>query len=868
MGKINKLQTSFTSGEVSPRFLGRTDLGKYGSSLQTLENFLISPYGCVFRRPGFKFIHAAITNAKHSRLVKFEYSSTQSYQIEISEGKLRFYRDQGLILQSRGISNGTFTSGIGGWTARNSGTGAISHDAVNFRLNLTGGGGGNEARAYVSNTYFGIGTYTVTLDVITNSVVYNIGTTVGGTSIATGTLTAGTGKTFSFTPTTNGTVYIEFQATNSAQIDNVVLSSTIYQIDHPYLDTELDDLRFAESFDVLYVVHPSYEPRAISRHDNDSWSIATVTLDEPPYGDSNNTDTTITPSGVSGSVTLTASSAIFTSTDVGRAVRFRSGEDTTKATTYTGTGTQTNFDIPFYPQDAASIEVYKIASTGAKTLQTNPTNYTVSSGQVVMGSAPASSDKILIQPANAGSGEWGWALITAYTDTTHVTASIQRSWDKAVASTFWRLGAFSATTGYPSSVTIHEQRLIFGNTITQPQTIWASQTGVYTNFQPDNILYKGDIDSDTSFSFTVAANSSQSIMWMASKGALLLGTTNSIFSARGSNGGISSADINVKKEADISCAKAEPAETTNEVLFIENLGVKVHSARYDFSIDGYIVEDVGILADHIGLKSPIRQIVYQPVNKVLWVRRADGTLATCTYIRTQEVAGWARQPLGGTSPAVESLSVVTGSTYSEVWMTLSRTIGGGTVRYVECLAKEFIFGNKEDAQFLDSMVTYDGSPTTSVSGLSHLEGETISVLTDGATHPNVTVSGGVVTLSRSSSVVQLGYNYSSNLETPDMDGGSAVGGSQSQISRITEVGIKLFESIGVKFGFSTDGLDIIPFRTASNPMDTSPALFSGYKVVKFNKGYDRSYKIYISQDQPLPLTVLQLIAKAGVSDAQ
>jgi len=304
------------------------------------------------------------------------------------------------------------------------------------------------------------------------------------------------------------------------------------------------------------------------------------------------------------------------------------------------------------------------------------------------------------------------------------------------------------------------------------------------------------------------------------------------------------------------------------VLFIENLGYRVYSARYNFAIDGYEVEEVGILADHIGRQSSIKQIIYQPGNKILWVRRTDGTIATCTYIRNQEVAGWARHPIGGTDPVCESLSVIIGSTYTEVWAEFSRTVNGSTVRYVEVLANEFMYGSKEDAQYLDCMVTYDSTPVSTISGLSHLEGETVTILADGATHPTRVVSSGSITLNQNYSTVQIGYNYDSILETPSLEGGSALGAAQSQIARITEVGLKLFESLGMKFGFDENQLDTLVFRKASDLMGNSPALFSGFKTFKFNKGYDREYKVYIKQDQPLPLTVLQLVIKAGVSDAQ
>ncbi len=875
MAVTNYIQSSFTSGELTPRLAGRTDLSKYKSGLASLYNFLVSPYGCIFRRPGTRYVVPAKNNtANGSRLVRFEYSNEQAYQLEFYAGGIRFYKDQGQILQSRGFTNGDFTTNIDGWTARNAGSGAIAHDTN--RLQLTGGGVGNEARAYQSIANLGTSQYTVTLDVITASVTYRVGTAIGGSSLGTGTLTTGTGKTFTFTPATNGTIYIEFESTTTSRIDNVVLDSPIYQIDSSYLISEIYDLRFAQSFDTLYITHQDHPPRQLQRLAHDSWVLSDMVFDEPPYLDINNTSTTLEPSDITGTVTITASSDVFSATDVGRAIRFKAGPDRTNVTTYTGTGAQTYFDVPFFPRGVGDLEVNFIESTGARTAKAYEAsltpaagNYTIlTSGQVKTGDTATTSQRVEISPINAGSGEWGWAIITAFTDATEVEVEIQRDFDFAAASTDWRLGAWSETTGYPKCVVFHEQRLYFASTPNQPQTFWGSAIGNYTNFQPDNILYKGAVDNDTSVSFTLAANNSQAINWLSSKGALIIGTSNSVFSASATSGSISASNIRVKKEADIPCDFQPVAETHNEVIFVEALGQRVYSVHYSFQIDGYEVSELSLLSEHLGKKSPILEIVYQPTAKMIWARRADGSLLSCTYIRDQEVSGWARHEIGGNETIVDSLSVIPGDEYSELWLTVSRDIDSVTTRYVEFMSKEFEFADKEDAVFLDCSLTYDGVPADNISGLDHLEGETIQVVADGSVHPDVTVSGGAVTLNKEYSVVTFGYHKKSELETMSIEAGSKIGSSQGSISRITEVSIRFYDTIGGEVGYDDNETDIVAFRNASDVMDSSPSLYSGFKILKFPAGFNRTYKVYLKQDQPLPMTILNIVFKAQVSDAQ
>jgi hypothetical protein len=720
----------------------------------------------------------------------------------------------------------------------------------------------------------GVSTYTVTVDVLGASVTYRVGTTIGGSSIATGTLTVGSAKTFTFTPTLNGTVYIEFQSTGSAQIDNVLLDSPIYVIDSPYVQAELNELRFARSYDTMYITHPDHTPYQLQRLGHDNWRLTQVIFVEPPYLDENITDTTITPSATTGSITVTASTSIFVSTDVGRAIRYKAGPDKSDVTTYTGTGAQTYFDIPFYPQGSSDLIVNFIESSGVRTSKTYTSGvpsagqFTITNGQVRTGDTASTSQRIEISPVNAGSGEWGWMTITAYTSGTQVTALVEKDLAGTNASDQWRLGAWSATTGYPKTAVIHEQRLLFANTTNQPYTFWGSEIGNYTNFQPDNVLYKGVVDNDTSYSFTLSGESSQAILWLRSKGALILGTSSSIHSAKGSSGSITVSNITVRKESDVRCADIDPAETKDEVIFIDKRGRRVYSVFYQFEIDGYAVQEIALLADHLGGQYPIQELDYQDSSKTIWARRSNGTLISCIYLRSQDVNGWSRHTIAGNNVSVEAICVVPGSTEDELWLEVARKINNVDKKYIELLLPRFEFLTKENSRFLDCSSAYTGALADVISGLDHLEGETIEVLANGAVHPNVTVSGGQVTLNYEVTNATFGYGFVSEIETLPIDAGSQIGSSIASISRITEVAFKFKESLGGEFGYDEVSTDIIPFRTSDDVMNSSPELFTGLKILKFNTGFNRDYKVYLKQEQPLPMTVLNIIFKAQISDAQ
>ena len=149
---------------------------------------------------------------------------------------------------------------------------------------------------------------------------------------------------------------------------------------------------------------------------------------------------------------------------------------------------------------------------------------------------------------------------------------------------------------------------------------------------------------------------------------------------------------------------------------------------------------------------------------------------------------------------------------------------------------------------------------TTLSGLSHLEGQTVSILADGSVHADKTVSSGAVTLDRHVTKAHAGLGYNSTLRTLRVDAGAAAGTAQGKIKRINELTVRLHRSVGLKVGRDADNLDVVPFRSSADSMDAAIALYSGDKEIELNSVYDTNGQITIRQDQPLPMTVLAAYA--------
>jgi hypothetical protein len=216
----------------------------------------------------------------------------------------------------------------------------------------------------------------------------------------------------------------------------------------------------------------------------------------------------------------------------------------------------------------------------------------------------------------------------------------------------------------------------------------------------------------------------------------------------------------------------------------------------------------------------------------------------------------------------ESVAVIpTDDTEYQVYVIIKRTVNGSSRRYVEYLNNvDFTETDNTTFNYLDSALAYSGTAVTTLSGLDHLEGQTVHILADGATHPTKVVSSGSISLDRSSTNVKVGLGYNSILQTMRLDAGSQNGTSQGKTKRIYEITVRLYESVGVEVGPNLSDMERIPFRTSSDVMDQGIPTFTGDKAVEFRGNYDTDGFIFVRQTQPLPLTVLSLYPELQTND--
>jgi len=409
--------------------------------------------------------------------------------------------------------------------------------------------------------------------------------------------------------------------------------------------------------------------------------------------------------------------------------------------------------------------------------------------------------------------------------------------------TFTWAGAspWTAGNGYPRTVSFYEQRLFFAGTSASPQSIWGSQTADYENFDQGTGL------DDESMEYAIATNRVNVIRWLQPSRDLIIGTAGGEFKvSRPSGEPLTPSNIMVTQQTTYGSWTTPPIQVGNAILFVQRARRKIREFGYNFQNDAYIAPDMTLLAEHI-TEGYIKDIDYQQEpDSIVWVCTSDGKLLSMTYERPEDVVAWASHTAGGVDAEVGSVAVITTTTGDQVWLLVKRTIDGVVKRYVEYMDMDLN---------VDSGLTGTASGAAStITGLDHLEGETVKVVINDAVFPDMVVASGSISPAIPSSwstvSVEVGLGYTSTLKTMRVEAGSQAGKAQGRNKRWNEVQVRFLNTTG-----ATINGDPMSHRTSADPMDSGLGLFTGDKKVT-NLGWDRDGYIEVKQEQPLPMIVL------------
>lgn len=662
-----------------------------------------------------------------------------------------------------------------------------------------------------------------------------------------------------------------------------------YSLAVPYSAAQLNDVQYAQSGNTMYLVHPSHAPRLLQRVTDTNWVLTTIPFTYNAVSDVTFSNAFITFKIINGSdvfqvgesfaITTTAGAISTISGPTNGLITHTSVNVATTGSNTALTGLLTIDSRVLVAGNRVLVKdqtvpaengIYIAASTAWTRATDMDTSAECNSAfvQVANGELNALTYwKQTATVATLGASPLTWVKTTApgngqiggvasmpgsttsetWTITCTLSSSGRQEWS-VVGSVSGSPAAYWKTGSYPQTVSFFEQRLFFGGSPQFPQHIWGSAAGDYLNFTVGNKDNDGVI-------VQIAGNDYNALTHLVSARNLMPLTTSTEFSFAGpANYAISGISSNVIKDHTRNGSNnMRPLRIGREVVFVQRDGKKLRAISYSVTEDANVAPDITIFSEHLTRTATFTDMAFAPnPDYIAWLIRSDGQLVSLTLAREFDTTAWARHITQG---LFENVGAVPGDASDDVYVIVKRTVNGATRRYVEL----FDYSDPLTASFSDCSAVYSGSPATVISGLSHLEGRTVTAITDKVVHPDMVVTGGQVTLQYPASEVTIGLAFTGTLGLLNPEFGDASQTTQARASSIIDVVVRLQETINAKI----NGV-VIPFRTNTIGFDAPIEPFTGDKRVK-NLGWRPDKDIELTFDTPTPATCLGVVMVAQVN---
>jgi len=499
--------------------------------------------------------------------------------------------------------------------------------------------------------------------------------------------------------------------------------------------------------------------------------------------------------------------------------------------------TITNITFEYIPQYAFTI------TTSSPSHSLTPSevdgNITLTGG----GGAFAASDVGQYVEANDGLGR---ARITRYVSSSEVEAIVEIPFfnTDAIASGSWYIesgyeDAWSSSKGWPRTVTFHQGRLYFGGSKSRPNTLFASRVARFYDFNPGETL------DDDAIEATLATDSVNAITGMfAGRDLQIFTKGGEFFVSQAALDPITPNNIVISTATRRGAKEGiKPVGAESGTLFIQRAGKALREFLFSDVELSYISNNISLLSSHL-LRSPSDMALRKATSTddgdlLLIVNESDGSLATYSILRGQNVIAPSLSTVDG-----EFVNVAVD--VDTIYFVVKRTINGSTVYYVEAFNDD----NTTDSNVLLTGASLPG--TTTVTGLDHLEGETVKVIADDLMQSDKTVSSGQITLdSVPTSYVEIGLDFTTEIKTLPVELKLSSGNVLAQKKRIVEATANMY---------LTQNLTL----NGSDFSFTAGDFYTGLKRRKPILGYDRRGQMTFSQSQPLFFTLLGVEFKVSV----
>jgi hypothetical protein len=581
-------------------------------------------------------------------------------------------------------------------------------------------------------------------------------------------------------------------------------TARVYTVTTPYTSDQVFDLDYTQSADIMTLVHPSHAPRELQRLGATNWQLATITF----------APTITTPAAP----TLTTGGP--------------------------GGGTPITHTYVCTAVNDSNEESFASASANVSLDLTVAGNYIDVDPPAVSGASRFNIYKL----SNGLYGYIGQTDGSAFRDTNYTADTLRTP---PVGS-----NPFNAAGDYPAAVGYFEQRRVFAATDNRPQNVWLTRPGTESN-----LTTSIPVQDDDAIFYRIKAAQQNRIQYLLPLQDLLMLTNGAEWRAFTDADALTPSTLKVRAQSFVGAAQVKPLLTSTSVLFAQGRGAHIREMSYSWERNGYQANDVSLLAPHLFDAETIVDMAYQTAPyQTAWAVRGDGTLLGMTYVPEHRVYGWHQHETDG---LFKSVAVVAEGSEDILYAVVARTINGRSVKLIERMKER-----RPDEQvyrfFVDAGDTYNGAAASTITGLWHLEGESVVALADGAVVRGLTVTNGSITLPAAASVVHVGLPITSDLETLPLTVEAAPAAGRGMVKNVNRAFLRVDKSSGIFVGPSFTKLREAKIRT-TEPYGSPPSLQTREVEVPLDPTWQRDGTVCVRQADPLPLSVLGLALEVEVS---
>lgn len=569
----------------------------------------------------------------------------------------------------------------------------------------------------------------------------------------------------------------------------------------PYTIAQVKQLDYIQSADTALIFHADVQSQELSRTSDTTWSIAGITFLNIPQFDFND-----------------ASSPTPTS-EVQRILFSNQTEGDRYKISLEGILTD---DIVFAGDDETNEENIRQALT-------NLINTGGDGSISVSNSATVQFD---ITFSGDSAKDWDLMTVTQVITidggfkgvTTEITPGVSR-----------KENVWSGTRGWPQTATFHEARLWLGGSTFRPATIWGSKVNFFFDFNT------GKARDDEAIDVTLDTDQVNAVTAVFSNRTLQVFTSGGEFSVQTSP--ITPSNIAVAPQTSFGTKKVRPISIDGLTLFVQRTGKAVRNFFFVDESKAFNSSSISVLASHL-INDPIELAASRGTTSVdanyAYIVNSDGTMTVYNTLASEDVQGFTQWVTAGSQI---SIAVVDDLLYTYT----KRTIGGVDTFFLE----------REDPS-LTTDSSASSTSTDTLTGLGHLEGETVDVIADGSYQGEFVVSGGQVTIERQANLITGGLNFIPLIESMPLNIALQNGPNAALPKRIVRAGVELFESNGVlvngqRMADKTMGVDVFE----------PPIPNTGLERI-FLQGWSVEASLTITQDEPMPMTILATYLEVSV----